>query len=172
MDRISLFWLWIRITAVFDLALQKLNDDDACALHPTCSWYPGWFPFYVHSNSINLSQVSLHYLLSITHEEYGKATSVSHLTNYINGPQPPYKDGVPEQYYKPSEPIQLPERKANATFVMLVRNSDGPNIMNSMKQIEDRFNRKFQYPYVFLNDKPFTDNFKKFVTHGAICYAH
>ena len=84
----------------------------------------------------------------------------------MNGPQPPYKDGVPEQYYKPSDPVQLPERKANATFVMLVRNSDGPNIMNSMKQIEDRFNRKFQYPYVFLNDQPFTENFKKSVSHG------
>ncbi|KAI6028423.1 glycosyltransferase family 15 protein [Pisolithus orientalis] len=108
--------------------------------------------------------ISLHYILTITHEEYGKATAVSRLTNYIKGPQPPYKDGVPEQYYKPSDPVALPERKANATFVMLVRNTDGPGIMNSMKQIEDRFNRKFQYPYVFLNDKPFTENFKKYVS--------
>ncbi|KAG1715703.1 hypothetical protein ID866_1466 [Astraeus odoratus] len=108
--------------------------------------------------------IGLHYILSITHEDYGKATSVSRLANYINGPQPPYKDGVPEEYYKHSDPVQLPERKANATFVMLVRNSDGPGIMNSMKQIEDRFNRKFQYPYVFLNDKPFTENFKKYIS--------
>lgn len=108
--------------------------------------------------------ISLHYILTITHEEYGKATAVSRLTGYIKGPQPPYKDGVPEQYYKPSDPVALPERKANATFVMLVRNTDGPGIMNSMKQIEDRFNRKFQYPYVFLNDKPFTENFKKYVS--------
>ncbi|KAI6022688.1 glycosyltransferase family 15 protein [Pisolithus marmoratus] len=108
--------------------------------------------------------ISLHYILSITHEEYGKATSVSRLTNYIHGPQPPYKEGVPEQYYKPSDPFPPPERKANATFVMLVRNTDGPGIMNSMKQIEDRFNKKFQYPYVFLNDKPFTENFKKYIS--------
>ncbi|KIL69762.1 glycosyltransferase family 15 protein [Amanita muscaria Koide BX008] len=30
--------------------------------------------------------------------------------------------------------------------------------------MEDRFNHKFQYPYVFLNDQPFEDNFKKRVT--------
>ncbi|KAI6036564.1 glycosyltransferase family 15 protein [Pisolithus microcarpus 441] len=108
--------------------------------------------------------ISLHYILTITHEEYGKATSVSRLTDYIQGPQPPYKEGVPEQYYKPSVSLPPPERKANATFVMLVRNTDGPGIMNSMKQIEDRFNRKFQYPYVFLNDKPFTENFKKYIS--------
>lgn len=108
--------------------------------------------------------IALHYILSITHEGYGQATSISHLTDYFDRPQPPYQAGVPEEYYKPSPPIQLPERKANATFVMLVRNSDGPGIMNSMKQIEDRFNKKFQYPYVFLNDVPFTDNFKKYVS--------
>ncbi|KAG1810446.1 nucleotide-diphospho-sugar transferase [Suillus plorans] len=32
--------------------------------------------------------------------------------------------------------------------------------MSSMKQLEDRFNRKFQYPYVFLNDEPFTQSFQ------------
>ncbi|OMH84856.1 Glycolipid 2-alpha-mannosyltransferase, partial [Zancudomyces culisetae] len=30
-----------------------------------------------------------------------------------------------------------------------------------MRQIEDRFNKNYNYPYIFLNDKPFTDEFKK-----------
>ncbi|KIK96800.1 glycosyltransferase family 15 protein [Paxillus rubicundulus Ve08.2h10] len=108
--------------------------------------------------------VGLHYILSFTHEDYGKATSVSRLTDYISGPNPPYREGVPDQYYKPAEPAYTPDRKANATFVMLVRNSDLPGIMSSMKQIEDRFNRKFNYPYVFLNDQPFTEEFKKHIS--------
>jgi alpha 1,2-mannosyltransferase len=29
--------------------------------------------------------------------------------------------------------------------------------------MEDRFNKKFGYPYVFLNEQPFEDNFIKFV---------
>jgi len=86
------------------------------------------------------------------------------LTDYISGPNPPYREGVPDQYYKPAEPAYIPDRKANATFVMLVRNSDLPGIMSSMKQIEDRFNRKFNYPYVFLNDQPFTEEFKKYIS--------
>jgi alpha 1,2-mannosyltransferase len=60
----------------------------------------------------------------------------------------------------------LQDRKANASFVMLVRNSDLSGIMSSMKQIEDRFNRKFQYPYVFLNDEPFTQDFKECVFYA------
>lgn len=26
---------------------------------------------------------------------------------------------------------------------------------------EDRFNKEFKYPYVFLNEEPFSDEFKK-----------
>ncbi|KAG6887217.1 hypothetical protein C0992_013348 [Termitomyces sp. T32_za158] len=33
-----------------------------------------------------------------------------------------------------------------------------------MKQMEDRFNKKFQYPYVFLNDQPFEESFKNRVS--------
>jgi len=45
--------------------------------------------------------------------------------------------------------------------VLLARNSDLSGVVSSMKQMEDRFNKKFQYPYVFLNEEPFTDDFKK-----------
>jgi hypothetical protein len=33
-----------------------------------------------------------------------------------------------------------------------------------MKQMEDRFNKRFRYPYVFLNEEPFSDQFKECVT--------
>ncbi|KAI0054088.1 glycosyltransferase family 15 protein [Auriscalpium vulgare] len=32
--------------------------------------------------------------------------------------------------------------------------------MASVQQMEDRFNRRHGYPWVFLNDEPFTDTFK------------
>jgi len=35
-------------------------------------------------------------------------------------------------------------------------------IISSMKQMEDRFNKRFQYPYVFLNEQPFSDDFKTY----------
>ncbi|KAG2002385.1 alpha-1,2 mannosyltransferase KTR1 [Coprinopsis cinerea AmutBmut pab1-1] len=56
-----------------------------------------------------------------------------------------------------------PARRANATFVILARNSDLAGTVNSIKEIEDRFNRRYQYPYVFLNDEPFDEKFKSFL---------
>lgn len=53
-----------------------------------------------------------------------------------------------------------PERKANAAIVSLARNGDIDGIVFSMKQMEDRFNKRYQYPYVFLNEEEFTDEFK------------
>lgn len=52
----------------------------------------------------------------------------------------------------------------NATFVTLARNSDLWEIARSIRQVEDRFNRKFNYDWVFLNDKPFDATFKKVTT--------
>ncbi|ORZ14069.1 nucleotide-diphospho-sugar transferase [Absidia repens] len=46
-----------------------------------------------------------------------------------------------------------------ACFVVLVRNSELQGIKNTVMQIEARFNKRFQYPYVFLNDDYFTDQF-------------
>jgi alpha 1,2-mannosyltransferase len=41
--------------------------------------------------------------------------------------------------------------------------SDVNGVIDSMKQLEDRFNKKFQYPYVFLNEEPFSDEFKTYL---------
>ncbi|KAL2058311.1 hypothetical protein ABVK25_001037 [Lepraria finkii] len=54
--------------------------------------------------------------------------------------------------------------KMNATFVTLARNSDLWDIADSIRQVEDRFNRNYHYDWVFLNDKEFDENFKKVTT--------
>ena len=51
--------------------------------------------------------------------------------------------------------------RVKAGFVVLVRNQELEDMKSSMRDVEDRFNRKFGYPWVFLNDKPFTEEFKK-----------
>jgi alpha 1,2-mannosyltransferase len=55
---------------------------------------------------------------------------------------------------------QPPERRANATFVFLARNSDLEGVVESIRQMEDRFNHKYKYPWVLLNEEPFTEAFK------------
>jgi len=56
-----------------------------------------------------------------------------------------------------------PER-ANATFVFLCRNNDLEGVVKSIRQMEDRFNRRYGYPWVLLNEEPFTEEFKSYVT--------
>lgn len=51
--------------------------------------------------------------------------------------------------------------KENAVVLILCRNSDLKDIAASIASFEDVFNRKFGYPYVFLNDDDFTDDFKR-----------
>ncbi|KAL8895438.1 MAG: hypothetical protein Q9207_008175 [Kuettlingeria erythrocarpa] len=54
--------------------------------------------------------------------------------------------------------------RANATFVTLARNSDLWEIVKSIRQVEDRFNRNYHYDWVFLNDKPFDETFEAVTT--------
>ncbi|KZV80307.1 putative mannosyltransferase [Exidia glandulosa HHB12029] len=56
------------------------------------------------------------------------------------------------------------DRKANAALVMLAREVDLEGVISTMKQVEDRFNRKFKYPWVFLNERPFSDRFIKWTS--------
>lgn len=53
--------------------------------------------------------------------------------------------------------------KANAVFLMLCRNEDVDGAVKSIRELEDRFNRNYHYPWVFLNEVEFTDDFKKCV---------
>jgi alpha 1,2-mannosyltransferase len=103
------------------------------------------------------AQITTHYILSFSHEEYGRKTSISNLLPN----KPPYK-GELDKYYGTNATAST-RRKANAAFVVLARNGDLPGLLDSLKQMEDRFNKKFQYPYVFLNEEDFSDDFKKCV---------
>ncbi|KAJ2696515.1 alpha 1,2-mannosyltransferase 2.4.1 [Coemansia sp. IMI 209128] len=46
-----------------------------------------------------------------------------------------------------------------AAIVALVRDSDLDGICATIRQVEDRFNREFGYPYILLNDEDFTQEF-------------
>ncbi|CAI6275689.1 unnamed protein product [Periconia digitata] len=54
--------------------------------------------------------------------------------------------------------------RMNATFVTLARNEDLWEIIKSIRSVEDRFNRNYNYDWVFLNDKEFSDEFKRTTT--------
>lgn len=50
---------------------------------------------------------------------------------------------------------------ANATFVIVCRNNDIAGVVASIQQVEDRFNRGKGYPWVLLNEEPFTEDFQR-----------
>lgn len=75
----------------------------------------------------------------------------------------PLETGLPMQQ---TEPIK-------ATLLVLTRNSDVKGIVKSMIQLEHSWNHKFNYPWTFFNDEPFTDEFKeltKQATNASIRY--
>ncbi len=76
-------------------------------------------------------------------------------TDVATTPKPPQVDA--------SEPLSALPNRANATFVFLCRNSDLAGVVSSIRQMEDRFNRRYGYPWVLLNEEPFTEEFKEYV---------
>jgi len=107
----------------------------------------------------------MHFLLSYSNESYGKATSIGRLK-----PGTIFGDETDHTVKKPDSVIYDPAtdtnttRKANAALVVLARNNEWHQVVTSMKQLEQTFNKNFGYPWVFLNDEPFSDEFKKWTS--------
>lgn len=56
---------------------------------------------------------------------------------------------------------QLKTSPMKACFMSLLRNEDLYSILPTIRKIEDRFNKNYNYSYVFFNDQPFDKVFKK-----------
>ncbi|KAJ2378024.1 hypothetical protein IW150_001040 [Coemansia sp. RSA 2607] len=83
----------------------------------------------------------------------------------------PWSDGDPNAYHSgwPQDGQNIPPDGGNntqadggllrAALVALVRNSELEGLRSTIRQVDDRFNRRYGYPYIFLNDVDFTDEF-------------
>ena len=49
--------------------------------------------------------------------------------------------------------------RINATLLALVRNEELDGMISSMRDLERTWNSKFNYPWTFFNDVPFSDEF-------------
>ena len=100
----------------------------------------------------------------------------NHPTGGLGAPVPPFAEKevlAPQHGTAATAPAEaqvspnnssLGTTKMNATFVTLARNSDLWDIADSIRNVEDRFNRNYHYDWVFLNDKEFDDDFIKVTT--------
>lgn len=50
--------------------------------------------------------------------------------------------------------------RPRAALISLVRNEELQGILQSMQQLEIHWNHKYRYPWIFFNEKPFSDEFK------------
>lgn len=62
--------------------------------------------------------------------------------------------------------------KPKAALISLVRNEEIDGMLQSMTQLEYHWNHKYNYPWIFFNDKPFSDDFKRATQNvtNAKCY--
>lgn len=73
------------------------------------------------------------------------------------------------------EKLEYVDGRENATLMMLVRNWELDGALKSMRALEDRFNHRYNYDWVFLNDVPFTDEFvvaTSAMASGMTYYGH
>ncbi|GME86662.1 unnamed protein product [Ambrosiozyma monospora] len=107
-------------------------------------------------------------------------------TNPEKAPVPIDNFGMMTDKYRPYEQIRIVKEKAgnpqrqNATLISLVRNKELYLMLGSIQQLESRFNKDYNYDWVFLNDEPFTDKFIELTSsmvsgtarYGIIPYEH
>lgn len=68
----------------------------------------------------------------------------------------------------------FPTQRANATLLMLARNTDLEGAKSAISSVERRFNRRANYPLLVLNDQNFTKEFEaaiKSVSSGHVSFA-
>jgi alpha 1,2-mannosyltransferase len=98
-------------------------------------------------------QIGLHLLSGLLYRENG--SSISFLRFASGGERT-------DVYGTSANPGDYTPR-ANATFVILARNSEIEGAVNAIRALEDRFNRRHHYPYVYLNDEEFSPDFKTYM---------
>ncbi|EEB05580.1 alpha-1,2-mannosyltransferase [Schizosaccharomyces japonicus yFS275] len=54
-------------------------------------------------------------------------------------------------------------QRTNSTLLTLARNADLNEMIETVWNYESRFNKRYHYPWVFLNDEPFNEEFKSII---------
>lgn len=67
----------------------------------------------------------------------------------------------PPFYTGCQEPVLNTSSRASAALVMLARNQDVDGAVGSVRSVQQQFNQHFGYPWVFLNDKQWSPEFKR-----------
>uniref|UniRef100_A0A8H7Y2M3 Glycosyltransferase family 15 protein n=1 Tax=Psilocybe cubensis TaxID=181762 RepID=A0A8H7Y2M3_PSICU len=121
--------------------------------------------------------ISFHFLLTILFKEYDSIPSLYRISDRFGLTTQEEEADIQETLFEQNNITSISflhsnlsihedpvSTNANATFVLLCRNSDLAGVLASIQQVEDRFNRNRGYPWVLLNEEPFTEEFKRRVS--------
>ncbi|KAL6887195.1 glycosyltransferase family 15 protein [Trichoderma longibrachiatum] len=63
------------------------------------------------------------------------------------------------------------DQRPRAALVSLAHEHDLPAILSSMSQLEETYNRRYRYPWVFFSTQPLTEEFRQQTSNatGAVC---
>lgn len=61
-------------------------------------------------------------------------------------------------------PVDVSARRQNGVIVMLARNTEQTDAVQAIQSLERRFNHRYHYPVVFLNDQPWSPAFIRALT--------
>lgn len=69
--------------------------------------------------------------------------------------------GCPAEEASADTWLTLKKVKTQACFLLLAQNKDLESLRSTLANVEETFNAKFRYPYVFLNEEPYTTEFEQ-----------
>jgi len=110
---------------------------------------------------ILVTLLSLWYLLSSS----GPSGSYTTFQSYFRRPtyqhrrDPPVL-GCPAEHYSADSWLARQVVREKAAVLLLARNEDLDQLLPTLDNFEKTFNAKFRYPYVFLNDAPYSSAFQ------------
>lgn len=107
---------------------------------------------YSGSLKLKLAQIGLYLILNFTRD--GRASTPA-LEPWNT--QPAIIGGSPSPYWSTASNASA---LMNATILMLARNSEVDDAVRSVRDLEDKFNHRYNYPWVFLNEEEFSAEFK------------
>ncbi|BGP06318.1 hypothetical protein JCM10049v2_002139 [Rhodotorula toruloides] len=133
-------------------------------------------PYARYGIAIGFAFLVLHFLGQATSPSYRHSTSLEQArvrlglkerpaeTWYEGRRVPPWREVRVKAPPRDEEIAVNTTQRVSATFVMLARNSDVWGALDSIRQVEDRFNHRYHYDWLFLNEEPFNDEFKRHVS--------
>ncbi|CCE66257.1 hypothetical protein TPHA_0P00990 [Tetrapisispora phaffii CBS 4417] len=119
------------------------------------------FLFFRHSRVIGAVMVVL-FTLFMVFEKKDDFTSASYVLPSFEGKS--YMDRGDYIYSSRVGSTSGKTSRVKAAMVVLVRDKDLYSLVDAIKQVEDRFNKNFNYDWVFLSEALFSDDFKEVTT--------